>query len=358
VDPTPPQPVIASPQFGGNASRQVAVVGSVVDTSVDRRFASYDVIVRKTGDTRPLANVVIKDTTLLVVSDTLAVWDTIAATDPPQDGAYEIELRVRDNLGLMGVARVTFELDNHAPFDSVTVPADLDQRGGEVFTRSGEMRLYVPPYGFEKTTRIDAIELSEPLQGAVPSGARFSGLGDSLVWSNPLKKWAVLAFRVPQAFRIAHQESLVISRLDGGNWVPVGGTLDHSSWWVTMPIQDPGCYALFLGPPTHPDESRGLLGEVAITPRIFSPLGGFGGTNVARISFSLPREGSVSVRVYNRAGGLVKEVARDRSMQAGLNSIEWDGRTNDGAIARDGLYVISVEASGIPQKRKTVVLTR
>src|SRR5207244_527065 len=96
-------------------------------------------------------------------------------------------------------------------------------------------------------------------------------------------------------------------------------------WNLSLPIQTPGSYGLFFEAPGHPDGSPEELTEIAITPRVFSPSSGFGGTNVTRISFSLPKESDVSVKVYNRAGRLVREITRNQTMQAGLNSIKWDG---------------------------------
>ena len=64
------------------------------------------------------------------------------------------------------------------------------------------------------------------------------------------------------------------------------------------------------------------------------------------ISFGLARPGRVSVRIYNRAGRLVNDVAEREPMNAGQNLIRWDGRDEDGEIVPDGIYVVSMEAGG------------
>jgi flagellar hook assembly protein FlgD len=84
---------------------------------------------------------------------------------------------------------------------------------------------------------------------------------------------------------------------------------------------------------------------VGVTPRVFAPRGGFADVRVA-IRFHLGRPGAATVRVYNRAGRLVRAVAREAPLGSGENLLYWDGRDGEGRIVEDGLYVVSVEAMG------------
>ena len=109
-----------------------------------------------------------------------------------------------------------------------------------------------------------------------------------------------------------------------------------------MPLRTPGFYALFVGGSAP---ATGGLSSITIVPRAFSPRGSFGSRDVA-IGFALGRAGNVSVRVYNRAGRLLRVVADGLAMPAGEGIVRWDGRDRDGNVAADGLYLVTVEALG------------
>ena len=64
----------------------------------------------------------------------------------------------------------------------------------------------------------------------------------------------------------------------------------------------------------------------------------------------------MTVKVFNRAGRLVKEVATDEPMGAGANLVRWDGRDRDGAVVDDGIYVVSVKALGQEQVHTLAVV--
>jgi flagellar hook assembly protein FlgD len=54
----------------------------------------------------------------------------------------------------------------------------------------------------------------------------------------------------------------------------------------------------------------------------------------------------VTVRVYNRAGRLVREVVAGQSFGPGANLVRWDGRDREGSVVADGIYLVTVEALG------------
>ena len=91
------------------------------------------------------------------------------------------------------------------------------------------------------------------------------------------------------------------------------------------------------------------------TPRVFSPSGSYATSQVA-IGFSIARAGPVSVRVYDRAGRLVREVIDGQNLNAGVNVVRWDGRKDGGGMVEDGLYVVSIEALGQKQTRTLAVV--
>jgi len=91
-----------------------------------------------------------------------------------------------------------------------------------------------------------------------------------------------------------------------------------------------------------------------VTPRVFSARGSFASEEAA-ISFTLGRPGPVTVRIYNRAGRLVREVASGQQMNPGANLVRWDGCDSDSNLAEDGLYLVVVEALGRKETRTLAV---
>jgi flagellar hook assembly protein FlgD len=104
------------------------------------------------------------------------------------------------------------------------------------------------------------------------------------------------------------------------------------------------------------DESgEGTLTALSLTPRVFSPRGSFANSEAA-VSFVLGRSGPVTVKVYNRAGRVVREVVSGEYLGAGANLVRWDGRDGNGDIVGEGLYLVSVEALGQKQVKTVSVV--
>jgi flagellar hook assembly protein FlgD len=92
-----------------------------------------------------------------------------------------------------------------------------------------------------------------------------------------------------------------------------------------------------------------------LTPRVFSPRGNFAAGEVT-IGFTLGRPASATVRVYDRSGRLVRELANGATYGAGANLVRWDGRDVAGAVAMDGIYLVSIEALGQKETRTLAVV--
>ena len=76
----------------------------------------------------------------------------------------------------------------------------------------------------------------------------------------------------------------------------------------------------------------------------------------ARVGSTLGCSSSVAVKVYNRAGRLVREVVSGERMGSGANVVRWDGRDGGGEMVGDGLYLISAEAGGHKQVKTVSVI--
>jgi hypothetical protein len=71
-------------------------------------------------------------------------------------------------------------------------------------------------------------------------------------------------------------------------------------------------------------------------PNPFNPL--------TTISFSLPRESLVSLRVFDLRGRLVRTLL-DESRPAGVHTVVWDGRDESGGRVASGTYVARLVSS-------------
>ncbi len=358
VDATPPAAEIASPSFSQPVRGVVAVRG----TTADARFKRFDVEARPFGATawQPLGG-----SAIAVTDDTLAVWNTSALAD----GDWELRLSVTDTLGLVGISRVRVIVDNVAPFASVTSPVRIVARdGGDVYTTNAEVHLYFPPDGFDRDAivNVDAV-VDASLPDNVPGGGVRVGAIWDIGWSGgTLAKDAVLELRqgavaYPSATKVGPSlavppppppSAIYVAQPDH-TWRRLGGTRVEGTWGLELPLSAPGRYALFAD--ATPGPVAGGVSALSLTPRAFSPRGAYARSDVA-IGFTLARGGSVTVKVYNRAGRLVREVARSVSAGAGANIVRWDGHDDDGDIVAAGLYLVTVEALGETQTKTLAVV--
>lgn len=76
---------------------------------------------------------------------------------------------------------------------------------------------------------------------------------------------------------------------------------------------------------------------------------------VTWIPFYLPRNGHVTIRIYDLRGALVRTL-RDKWMSEGAHSVTWDGRVGTGRDAVSGIYFCVLEQDGEKQTRKMVLL--
>jgi len=84
-----------------------------------------------------------------------------------------------------------------------------------------------------------------------------------------------------------------------------------------------------------------LLGPLALTGVAALPTGAG-----AEVAFTLSRPARVTVEVLNLAGRPVATVVRGQPLPGGLNRVAWNGRTEAGAQAPRGAYVVRILAEG------------
>lgn len=349
IDAAPPVPIVAEPAFGQPVRGTVEIRG----TAADPRFASYTLEARPSGPSSsdPTLAIPIAGASVPVSGGLLGTW----ATDSLPDGLYDLRLAVSDSLGLTGVAQSTVIVDNQFPFADVTAPARIvATTGGDIYTTNSEAHLYFPPGAFSA----DALVLVAPsANGSVPDTLPS---GATRVLDGFEVSWGTAALNKPARLDLALGDATpsgahaVYTSGDGVTWQRLGGTRESEGRRIAVPITAGGRFAIF----SDAAGTEGLaatLSAIAFTPRVFSPTGAYADRQVS-IGFTLGRSAAVTVRVYNRAGWLVKDVAVGQTFGHGANLVRWDGTDRGGSVVPDGLYLVTVEAMGQVERRPLAVV--
>jgi len=77
---------------------------------------------------------------------------------------------------------------------------------------------------------------------------------------------------------------------------------------------------------------------------------------VTLISFSLPERATVSLRVYDASGRLVRSLFESEFKTAGRHTVPWDGRDDRGKRAASGVYFYRLEVGGRSETKRMVLL--
>jgi len=349
VDATPPAPRLVSPTFGEAVRDSIGIRG----TADDPRFLSYRVSVRPEGSTSWDSTVA---TTLgagvqPVVDGSLAGWNTTAF----EDGNYELQVTVSDTLGLSGSTIIAVIVDNRPPWARQTSPARVSaMSGGDVYTTRAEMHLYFPPRGFAEDAVVTIVPAAvSDVPDSLP-GARRVLAGYQIGWGDvTLAKPATMEMVLAGSSEPVPARCALYTLGADQTWRRLGGSVDPAAKSISAPISGPGLYAVFSE--TGAVSGAATISSITFTPRVFSPRGTYAASSVA-IGFSLGRAGAVTVKVYNRAGRLVRAVAAGLALGAGANVLRWDGRDEDGREVEDGPYLVTIGALGQTETRVLAVV--
>jgi ligand-binding sensor domain-containing protein len=340
IDATPPAPVISSPVFGGS----VAGVATVRGSALDARFLSYRVEVTPAGV--PWPGTVLAASTAPPTSGDLATWDT--ASYP--DGDYDLRLSVTDSLGLVGASQITVIVDNAFPYVEQTAPTSVTSSGGDIYTADRALHLYFSPGTFP-TGALVSITTEQGEADTLATGAAQVSPAFDLHWSRPLLKPVITEFAIQGA--ATSGDAAVYRDTGSAGWTLAGGTMGRTT--IALAVSQPGRYALFAGG-AQPLTEGGHVTDLSFSPRVFSPSRGFA-TDHLSIGFTLGRAAPVTVRIYNRAGRLVRELAANEELPAGSNVVRWDGQDRGGVPVVDGIYIATVQSMG-ETRRGTVAVVR
>ena len=238
--------------------------------------------------------------------------------------------------------------------------------GGRVFSTNGEVELYVPPNAWPADQIVRIVPLEVP-EGGLPGARRPLAAWTVLADDPTLDKPATLSMELPPGpvlpAGLASEPlasaptilRLVISGADT-TLVPVGGSKSADGTRVTTTVDELGTFVLVDATPLAGAGFEGAR-DLDCQPRVLSPRGGGFDTRTA-ISFELGKPSTGAVKVYDRAGRLVKEVAESSEFLAGQNVVFWDGTDGDGQVVPSGLYTVAVRFDGETSVRTVVVANR
>lgn len=79
------------------------------------------------------------------------------------------------------------------------------------------------------------------------------------------------------------------------------------------------------------------------------------GQGKTRINFQIPKGETVTIRVYNLLGQMVRTIV-DKHYAPGAHNISWDGRDNDGKLVTSGVYYYRFDAGDFNDIKRLVII--
>ena len=158
---------------------------------------------------------------------------------------------------------------------------------------------------------------------------------------------------------------------DGANWVDIAcGTLSFPYAWGTPDVVSDSCrvrvrvWDAALNTAVDASDSLFTISSISTVPQQWAGirhpvlLQNFPNPMTAsgtRFAFYLPEESSVSLRVYDLSGRLVRTVMAGTAV-AGYHEMAWDGADDGGRPVSLGIYFYMLETPGKREARKLVLV--
>ena len=354
VDLTAPTVVIAGPRRNDAVSGEVTIAGSIFDASYRpdlKRFVLYCGKVEGNGGVAEWVEIseqqISAPQTFRIEDGVLGTWKTEELPEP--FGNYMLRIWAEDNLGHTS--------EHTVPVTVVSALEALKARdGGSVEAPRGTVSLMVPPNGLGADAQVQIAFRPASELPALPLDATAAGIAYEVGPGNlTFNKRSTLAIGYePVDIGGMNETDLAIFMLSGGSWTRLGGTVDAMAHKVSVGIEAPGTYALFES--ASADGSPGVS-DIACQPRIISPAGGMY-PSTTDITFKLGAAANVNVLIYGASGNLIAEVEKGRALNAGLNTVRWDGKDRNGKAVRDGIYIVVIDAGGKATNKTVAVLNR
>lgn len=292
---------------------------------------------------------------------TVGIWVDYSEEERPEDNLFLTELSIGFACGTLVINEIMFDPLLDQPewvelFNPQENEVDLrawkisDEDTSEAITIT-DVRSVVPPSGYVVVSADSSIlNAFMPWDGLFFVPDKFPNLNNDLDTVILFDPGGSVIDRVEYRGRGGGVDGFSIERInplisssDGSNW----------SWCVSMEGATPGrensVYCRFL-------PSEAIL---SVSPNPFSPdQDGF--EDVTMISYKLPMETSrVNLLIYDVRGRHIRTLL-GASQSGSQGSIIWDGKNNDGWLARIGIYIVCIEglnsAAGVVVSAKTTVV--
>lgn len=282
----------------------------------------------------------------LDVSERAAFMDSAGCLHLDPNFFGDLTITARDPLsGIEG----SLSVQVFAPIDSTTEATLFNDRGLElVVTRNAVL------------SRRDMLVAQEVLAPAKKGRAEFLNTDYAYIL-----KPAGLVFNSTVKLNLPPPENSegqdrFVARWDGeaSAWQPFASTLTEDGL-VSATILETGEY-------TSLAVARALtLENISLMPNPFSPHQEVDGVPGLRITFDLSSSAApnplFTVKIYNLEGNLVRLLHDQTPFSRGNSVLYWDGRADNGALARNGRYIIHFiveDPSKRVEKMKSVVLIK
>ncbi len=82
----------------------------------------------------------------------------------------------------------------------------------------------------------------------------------------------------------------------------------------------------------------------------------YAGNQQLTIAFELPRATSLSVRIYDISGKLVRSLVRDEMRETGPHSQTWDGADDQDQAVGSGVYFYRLESDSFYQTKRMILM--
>ena len=119
---------------------------------------------------------------------------------------------------------------------------------------------------------------------------------------------------------------------------------------------NPGDVSL-VSNPGDPNSTVGVAVGTAGLPSAFSLKPNFPNpfNPSTTISFTIPQNGSVMLRIYNSLGQPIRELLSE-NLQPGEYNVLWDGRDDIGELMGSGLYLARLESDGVDRTIRMLLM--
>lgn len=353
----PPDAELYLPLKGEHFAKKIEIIGKAT-TPENNNFFKYEIDYSK-KDTMKWLNRGIQYLRSNRIeskeSDTLAIWNVSIL---PDDYAhYTLRLTAEDKFGTKDSAKTDVIVDKLAA--DISVGAD----GGYATSSYGEKRIsiFFPPKNFHNNitvaiTTMDWSQSDSVVFGVTPTSIC---IGYQII----VKDGELSELTKPGILTIA-DPLLGIIRGVSPNWAIYYQAIGNKDVWervlrfpqtpkneFSAPFYGFGKYVVR---DTLLNFSQLSVHEFRCQPRVFSTKDNNMSNNTT-ITFRWDGKEAVSIKIYNIAGRLIRNLTTNTVFFPGANSISWDGSDDRGDKCVSGIYIVCAQVNGA-KKLETIAI--